>query len=66
MSEVSKKTIKKAAVKKNEPKYLKIGLMTMSDFSTTDKDIMNIVLKNDESYTLAEVKQAIKKFKEGI
>lgn len=66
MSEALKKTVKQTAVEKDEPKYLKVGLLAMSEFDTTDKDIMNIVLKDDESYTLAQVKQAIKQFKEGI
>lgn len=35
-------------------------------FNTTDKDIINIVLEDNKEYTLAQVKQAIKKFKEGI
>lgn len=71
MSEVSKKTTTKTAVKKStakveEPKYTKMGLFVLSEFNTTDKDIINIVLKDNEKYTLKEVKQAIKKFKEGI
>lgn len=57
---------KKTVAKKSEPKFTKLGLTSGSDFTTTDKDIMNIVLDDDKQYTLAEVKQAIQKFKEGF
>ncbi len=60
----SKKTKTKTAVK--EPTFTKLGLKMSNTFNTTDKDIINIVLEDDKEYTLAQVKQAIKKFKEGI
>lgn len=60
MSEVNE------TITQNEPKYTKLGLMNSNDLTITDKDIMNIVLEDGQEYTLAQVKQAIEKFKEGI
>lgn len=59
-----KKTIAKSL--KQEPTFTKAGLSNDGSFSVTDRDIINIALDDDKKYTLAEVKQAIKKFKEGI
>lgn len=60
MSEVNE------TITQNEPKYTKLGLINSNDLTITDKDIMNIVLEDGQEYTLAQVKQAIEKFKEGI
>ncbi|KAI4309848.1 hypothetical protein [Lactobacillus intestinalis] len=63
-SKKTKTTANKTAVK--EPTFTKLGLKMSNTFNTTDKDIINIVLEDNKEYTLAQVKQAIKKFKEGI
>ena len=60
MSEVNE------TITQNEPKYTKLGLINSNDLTITDKDIMNIVLEDGQEYTLAQVKQAIEKFKEGL
>lgn len=52
-------------VKDSDPKYSKVAVLA-GNFTTTDKDIINIVLDSEKTYTLAEVKEAIKKFKEGF
>ena len=60
----TKKTVTKSS--KSEPTFTKAGLRNDGSFSITDRDIINITLKDDKKYTLNEVKNAIKKFKEGI
>ncbi|GAA3626372.1 hypothetical protein GCM10022297_01120 [Lactobacillus hamsteri] len=59
MREVRNKTSNK------EPKFTKVGLMA-GNFTTTEKDIMNIVLKDGKEYTIPEAKKAIEEFKKGF
>jgi len=46
--------------------YDKAGLVNSTGFSTTERAILNVVLNNDQNYTLDEAKNQIKKFKGGI
>lgn len=52
-------------VKSSDPKYSKTAILA-GNFTTTEKDIINIFLDSEKTYSFAEVKEAIKKFKEGI
>lgn len=60
MVDTKKKTTTKSGT------FSKQGLKQNSEFNTIDRDILNIVLNDDEKYTVAQAKQLIKKFKEGI
>ncbi|MGQ5708826.1 hypothetical protein [Lactobacillus sp. PSON] len=46
--------------------YTKQNLVESKIFSISDRDILNIVLKDDKKYTLKEAKKAINNFKGGI
>lgn len=52
--------------KKQEPAYSKAALLNSKMFSVIERDILNITLEDDKSYTMNEVQDEIKKFKEGI
>jgi len=41
--------------------YDKAGLVNSTGFSTTERAILNVVLNNDQNYTLDEAKNQIKK-----
>ena len=57
--QTSNKTLKEAT-------YKKVGLITSPLFSVTDKDILKLVLKDDQAVTMKQARELIKKFKEGI
>lgn len=46
--------------------YDKAGLVNSTGFSTTQRAILNIVLADEQEYSLDEAKNLIKKFKGGI
>lgn len=49
-----------------QAKYSKEGLVNSNTFSVTDRDILQIVLKKDKTYTITEAKKVINDFKGGI
>ena len=55
----------KATVKVEDPKLTKIALISSNKFTTIERDILKLVLEDDKEYTITEVQNAIKKFKEG-
>lgn len=56
----------KTTSKKQNTAYSKVALLNSKIFSVIERDILNITLKDGQSYTMDEVQNEIKKFKEGI
>lgn len=60
------------AQKKNESnqtqelRFTKDSLVSSTQFTRTDRDILNLVLDESKNYSLKEVKEELKKFKGGI
>lgn len=52
--------------RKNESKFTKSALLRSKQFNITERDILDIVLKDDEEYTISAAKTLIAKFKGGI
>lgn len=55
-----------ARKKSSESKFTKSALMRSKQFTLTDRDILDIVLKDDEEYTISSAKTLVTKFKGGI
>lgn len=49
-----------------EPTYAKSGLTGSALFDRTERDILEIVLDEGQTYTVDQAKAEIKKFKEGM
>ncbi|CAM3206701.1 hypothetical protein [Lactiplantibacillus plajomi] len=60
MTKVRAKRVTKVA------RYGKADLLQASGFTKLEKDILNVVLDNDQEYSVDQAKQQIKKFKEAI
>lgn len=56
----------KAFTPAKEPTYAKSGLTGSGLFNRTERDILEIVLEEGKTYTVAQAKAEIKKFKEGL
>lgn len=61
----AKATIK-ATVKIDNPKFTKKALVSNKEFSPIERDVLKLALNDDKEYTIAEVKEAVEKFKEGF
>lgn len=57
---------RKATTKSVEPKYDKADLLNASGFTKLERDILKVSLNQQQQYSLAEAKKAIKTFKEAI
>lgn len=55
----------KATVKIDNPKFTKRALVANKEFSPIERDVLKLALNDDKEYTIAEVKEAVEKFKEG-
>lgn len=55
----------KATVKVEDLKFTKKALISSNRFTTIERDILKLVLDDDKEYTIADVQNAIEKFKEG-
>lgn len=55
----------KAAVKIDNLKFTKRALVANKEFSPIERDVLKLALNDDKEYTIAEVKEAVEKFKEG-
>lgn len=55
----------KTTVKVEDPKFTKKALISSKKFTPIERDVLRLVLDDDKEYTITEVQNAIKKFKEG-
>lgn len=54
------------ASKKNEAKFTKSALLRSKQFTTTERDILDLVLVEGKEYTMTSAKSLVTKFKGGI
>lgn len=47
-------------------RFKKAGLVKSPAYTVVERDILKIVLKEDEEYTLAQIKKILTEFKRGI
>lgn len=55
----------KTTVKVEDLKFTKKALISSNKFTTIERDVLKLVLDDDKEYTIADVQNAIEKFKEG-
>lgn len=55
----------KVPIKVEDVKFTKQALISSPKFSVIERDILKLALDDDKEYTIAEVQNAIEKFKEG-
>ena len=55
----------KVPIKAEDVKFTKQALISSPKFSVIERDILKLALDDDKEYTIADVQNAIEKFKEG-
>lgn len=55
----------KVPIKVEDVKFTKQALISSPKFSVIERDILKLALDDDKEYTIADVQNAIEKFKEG-